>query len=168
MNKSFSFFFLIITLSLTSSCLKDKNEERTEETERIEISNLLLDMKNAGNVIDTTSSGMYYVVYKAGNGFLPQVGDTCYVEYFGSFIDGVIFESSQSIYPEGIREIIYKETELLDGFEEAISLMKKGTEATFIIPSKLALGSTWHDFIPPFTTVIYSIKMHDLKPKITE
>ncbi len=122
-------------------------------------------MKQAGNTIDTTASGMYYTLYKEGSGPTPQPSDTCDIEFVGYFINGAIFDACANHSSDGIKVVIYKETELIPGFEEAIGLLKKGSESTFIIPSKLAYGSGWFDFIPPYTPLVFDINLHDIKPK---
>lgn len=159
------FLFAIATLLFNTSCLRHEDEERTEETEKTEITNFLLLLLETGSDIDTTASAIYYITHKTGSGENPKAGDTCSDEYVGYFIDGSIFETSVNHYTGGIRELIYKETEIIEGFEEAIGMLKTGTEATFIIPSKLTYGSVWNDFIPPYTPLVYDINMHDLKPK---
>ncbi len=150
------------------SCVKSDGDNRTEDIEKTEISHFILILKGEGNVIDTTASGMYSIIHESGSGELPQEDDTCFVEYVGYFIDGSVFDASIQHYENGIREVIYKETNLLEGFEEAIGLMKSGEKATFIIPSKLAYGSTWNDIIPPYTPLVFDINMHDIKPKAIE
>lgn len=171
MNKSFkltALFLLVITLFITSSCLHDKDDERTEEKESSEITNFILLLQDEGYNVDTTASGMYYIMHEKGSGAYPQEGDTCYVEYVGYYINGAIFDASANHYEDETWEVIYKETNLIEGFEEAIGLMKSGGEATFIIPSKLAYGGEWNDIIPPYTTLIFDMNMHDISPKTPE
>lgn len=166
--KTTGFISLIIFMLTATSCLKHENKGRTEDTEKSEISSFLSGLINGGENVDTTAAGIYYVIYEEGAGQVPQPGDTVSIEYVGSFIDGTIFDTSESHYVNGIWKIIYKEESAIEGFDESIAIMKKGMEADFIIPSKLAYGPYWYDFIPPYTPLIFHMKLHDLKPKIVE
>lgn len=166
--KPFALLILITSLFVATSCLKSEENSRTEETEKTEISNYLLTLIGTGNHIDTTASGMYYFIFTEGAGEYPQPGDTCYIEYVGYFINGSIFDASANHHSDGIEKMVYKEKDLIPGFEEAIGLMKKGEGATFVIPSKLAYGSDWYDYIPPYTPLIFDIIQHDIKSKAVQ
>ena len=163
--KAATFFILILSSFAVTSCLHKNNDERTAQVETSEITKYILLLKQTGNTVDTTASGLYYVIYTKGSGATPQPGDTCEIEYVGYFMNGVIFDASAEHYTKGIREIIYKSTDLIPGFDEAIGLLNKGSESTFVIPSKLAYGDVWYDFIPPYTPLIFDINLHDIKPK---
>ena len=166
--KTSTFFILIVTLIATSSCLNNKDDKRTAEVEKSEITKFLLLLKEDGNEIDTTASGMYYIIHQNGAGEFPQKGDTCSVEYVGYFINGVIFDASKSLNEDGLWEYIYKYSSVIPGFEEAIGMMKTDEEATFIIPSDLAYGPAWYDIIPPYTPLVFDINLHDIRSKIAE
>ena len=96
---------------------------------------------------------------------MPQAGDTCYLEYTGYLLDGTIFDTSHDHYIDGIWDLIYKDIQLIPGFDDGIALMGKGAELDMIIPSYLAYGAYGYGYIPPYSTIIFSAKMHDLKPK---
>ena len=164
--KSTSLFLLIITFVIATSCLQDIEEQRAEEKEKAEISNFLLNLINNDIDVDSTASGLYYIVNKAGTGVYPQNGDTCYVEYVGYFMNGAAFDASVYHSQDAKWKVIYKETIVIQGFEEAVGLMKSGEEAKFIIPSKLAYGSIGYGIIPPYTTLIFDLKMHEIKPNL--
>lgn len=159
--------FTVFTF-LISSCLSPAGEDedaRTPELEQEEISNAIAKLETAGYNIDTTASGLLYVLHTAGTGAFPQTGDTCYIEYAGYFINSVLFDASLNHYTDGIWELIYKSQPLIPGFDEAISMLNKGAEMDFIIPSNLAYGAYGSSSIPPYSPLIFSIKLHDLKPK---
>jgi FKBP-type peptidyl-prolyl cis-trans isomerase len=58
------------------------------------------------------------------------------------------------------------EESLIPGFYEGISILKKGAEADIIIPSGLAYGSYGNSGIPPYTPLLFTLKMKDLRPKL--
>lgn len=159
--------FAILTFSI-SSCISpvgDDVDARTPELEQVEISNAIAKLETAGYDIDTTASGLFYILHTAGTGVFPQMGDTCYIEYAGYFINSVLFDTSQNHYTDGIWEFIYKAQPLIPGFDEAISMLNKGAEMDFIMPSNLAYGAFGSASIPPYSPLIFSIKLHNLKPK---
>ena len=162
-----SFLLIIITTLLVSySCLNNDDDVRTEDDERNEISSLILSLTNSGKNVDTTATGLFYIVNEPGTGQVPNTGDTVIIEYVGTFIDGSVFDASHIHYPDGKWEFVYKEQSLIEGFDEAIGMLNTNMEANFIIPSKLGYGSTWYDFIPPYTPLVFYLKLHAIKPKI--
>ena len=101
-------------------------------------------------------------------GPFPEQEDTISVEYTGYFTDGGIFDTSQDYYSDGIWIFQYlnEEINLIPGMISGLSVMNKGAEHDMIITSDLAYGATGSQIIPPFTTLIFSVKVHDLKPFI--
>lgn len=143
----------------------DETPARTAQTETTELNSLLANLTTKGYNIDTTLSGIFYIIHKKGTGFYPLTGDTCFMKYTGYFISGNIFDSSVNHFTDGIWKFNYKENQLIPGFEDGIALMNKGTEIDMIIPSKLAYGTDGYGTIPPYTPLIFGAKMEDLKPK---
>ena len=164
--KSISFFILSVSVLLIVSCLPFEEEEpRTLEIELEELELLISGLISKGYDIDTTELGVYYVVYEEGSGPNPLEGDTLSIEYIGTFTDGSIFDASLDHWENGIWEFTYLEQQLIPGFDNALSVMKKGGEIDAIIPSSLAYGITGSGIIPPYTTLIFNLKLNDLKPK---
>ncbi len=155
----FAFIFTI------TSCLDsgEPQEVRTPEMEASEIDQVIANLEQGGHNVDTTELGIYYVVQEEGEGLFPVEGDTCYMEYTGYFFDGSVFDTSHDHFPDGIWQFNYKEASLIPGFEDGIALLNKGAEVDIIIPSHLAYGQGT-DGIPPYTTLFFATKMHDLKP----
>lgn len=112
-----------------------KMEERNDEEDRI-IAKYVED-----NNLDAkfTDSGMGYVITEEGTGEQPSMGDVVQVHYTGTLLeDGTKFDSSLDRgvpfeFPVGQRRVI-------PGWDEALMMMKEGTKATLLIPSRLAYG----------------------------
>jgi FKBP-type peptidyl-prolyl cis-trans isomerase len=153
-------------LFFTTSCnLNDDTSERTAATEQQELNEALTRLVTANYDIDTTALCVFYIMNNEGEGPLPAQGDTCYLIYTGYFLDGTIFDSSGFYFQDSIWTFNFLEVSLIPGFNDGISLLNKGAKADIIIPSELAYGSTGYQEIPPFTPLIFSLKMKDLKPK---
>lgn len=158
------------TLFTTTSCMNDVEDQpsRTPEMEQAELDQVLANLETGGYDIDTTDLGVYYITHKEGEGSFPETGDTCNIIYAGYLLDGSIFDASHFHYQDSIWQLIYKEVALIPGFDDGIALMNKGAEVDMIIPSELAYGPLGSGNIPPYTTLMFSAIMRDLKPVIEE
>ena len=53
---------------------------------------------------------------------------------------------------------------LIAGFDEGITYMKEGGKATFLIPSKLAYGTSGYYTIPGYTPLLYDVQLVKVIP----
>lgn len=160
-------FLLLITVTIVSSCDKgddDNIELRTLEMEMEELDTFLSDLVTRGYDIDTSDLGIYYILKAEGDGPLAQTGDTLSLEYSGYLLDGQIFDASAYHYSDSTWEFVFTENQLIQGFEDGISLMNKGAEIDMIIPSEFAYGPYGYGPIGPYTTLLFETKMHDIAP----
>ncbi len=166
--KTFVYLLVIPVFVYLQSCTfsPDDLNERTEELELQEISATIAKLETAGYDIDTTDLGVYYIMHEQGTGPMPVKGDTCFVEYAAYFIDGVLLDASQDHFPDGIWELIFMEEEIIIGFTNGLSILQKGGEADLLIPSKYAYGPYGTQGVPEYTPLIFSVKLHNLKPKV--
>ena len=65
-------------------------------------------------------------------------GDTVRIHYTGRLADGTVFDSSEGRAP---LEFTIGESQVIPGFEEAVSGMEPGQETTVTIPSDQAYGA---------------------------
>ncbi len=164
--KLIAFSITISVLFILGSCIGANDVvERTSQTEEQELSQAIANIEKAGYNVDTTALGVYYIMNKTGIGTFPVEGDTCLLIYTGFFLDGTIFDASYYHYTDSIWKIEYKKITNIAGFDNAIALLNNGAEAEVIIPSKLAYGSNGvYGSIPPYTPLVFSMKMRGLKP----
>lgn len=169
--KLFAVLFVTTALITITSCIDvEEPDPRTPEIEAAELQEIIGNIVADGKDIDSTELGIYYVIDSLGTGEYPQPGDTCFMEYVGFLLDGSIFDGSEYHYADSIWEFIFKDPELplISGFDDGIALMNKGTELYMIIPSEHAYGETGDEsgLIPPYSSIIFSAKMHDIKPSL--
>lgn len=166
--KLFNNLTIAVLLTLViSSCLKTEDEKVYTAAEEIASREAYLDSLIArGNDIDTTENGVYYVLIDEGEGDYAKAGDTLTVGYAGYYIDGVQFDSSYRSVSDTTMTFTLKHEEfrMIPGFEEAMTVLNKDARAQFIIPSELAYGSTGYGRIPPYQTLVFVIKMFEIKP----
>lgn len=111
---------------------------------------------------EKTASGLRYKMIQQGNGASAQKGKKVSVHYAGSLEDGTVFDSSykrkQPIeFTLGVGQVI-------EGWDEGISLLKVGDKARFVIPSFLGYGSRGAGgVIPPDATLIFDVELMDVK-----
>ena len=110
----------------------------------------------------TTGTGLRYMITKHGEGReLAQVGQTARVAYRISLLDGTLCYTSDK---DGPQNIVIGKDNTESGLHEGLQYLHVGDEATFILPSHLALHLMGDgDKIPPQASVIYEIKLLLLK-----
>ncbi|MEZ4621226.1 MAG: FKBP-type peptidyl-prolyl cis-trans isomerase [Caldilineaceae bacterium] len=111
----------------------------------------------------TTASGLQYTEVQAGDGPAPKAGDIVSVHYTGTLTNGVVFDSSYQRnepiqFPLGVGRVI-------PGWDEGISLMKKGGKAQLTIPPELGYGERGAGgVIPPNATLLFDVELVDILP----
>lgn len=169
-NNAFMLLIMIGIFSLLStSCLKTDDVRKTHTAEEeIALRNALLDSLAAkGHNIDTTANGVYYVVIEQGSGPKAKALDTLTVGYAGYFIGGTMFDSSE-LREDGKFKFVLEGDQMIPGWTEGMKVMNKNAKVEFIIPSELAYGSRGHMGIPPYQTLIFVVKLYDIKPSPVE
>jgi FKBP-type peptidyl-prolyl cis-trans isomerase FkpA len=161
-----SVFILFIVVTVIS-CTKDNPAETntiyTPEREAT-MMKVWLDSVTARKLnIDTTTTGILYIPYKLGTGAKVKAGDAVTVKYTGRFLDGTIFDTSAYQNEAGTMPYVHKVNRMIIGWEEGIEVLNKGASAVFLIPSAKAYGSKGSSSIPPYTPLIFSIEVVDIK-----
>lgn len=164
--KTFQFLVSITAILFTASCIDDNEDtiQRTQADEQAELNQILQNMVQDNVDIDTTNSGVYYVMHETGEGSLVEPYDTVVIEYSGYFTDGTLFDTSSNASPDGKWEFVYMEQSLIQGFNDGLAVMRKGAEVELIIPSSLAYGASGYPpVIGPYQTLVFGVKLHDLR-----
>lgn len=167
--KTSTYLIILAFLFTIYACKKENTTiERTADMEAAELQDILAKLIDKGYDIDTTANGVYYVVDEEGTGPTVKTGDTCYVEYIGYLPNGNYFATSGNDSEDGILDFVYPSENMIPGFNEGLTVMNKGSQIEMIIPSSMAFGATGRYNVPPYTTVIITTKLDDLKPSATE
>lgn len=105
----------------------------------------------------TTASGLQYLVLTEGSGKSPRKSDTVVVNYRGTLLNGVEFDSS---YLAGREPAEFPLKRVIKGWTEGLQLMKEGAKYRFFIPSHLAYGSRGAGIdIGPDETLIFEVEL---------
>jgi FKBP-type peptidyl-prolyl cis-trans isomerase FklB len=104
----------------------------------------------------TLPSGLQYEVMKEGSGPTPKASDKVTVHYEGTLIDGTVFDSSiQRGQPTS-----FPVTGVIQGWVEALQLMKVGSKWKLFIPSNLAYGERGAGGqIGPYATLVFEVEL---------
>ncbi len=149
-----------IIIIFITSCNKDKKEaELAIISKYIETNNI---------IADTLSNGIYY----AESGFstletldsdYPQKGDTIktiHKAYVLTEKSKLLLFEETTIDDPGV--YVYKEDPIIKGWELTIGMMKKDASALVIIPSKLAYKNDRVGVIPPYSPLVFEVRILDI------
>ena len=160
--------FIIILLA-ASSCLKvddPKTSTRTEAEEQELLDAYLNSLETMGHAVYNTELGVYYITIEEGEGAYPKDGDTLSIGFQGYLIDQALFSSSESLDANGNQELVLGE-EVEDkpiiGWEDGLKQVREGGKIQFIVPSSLAYGSDGQGKIGPYQTLVFVVKLFDLR-----
>lgn len=107
--------------------------------------------------ITTTASGLQYEVLREGNGTSPNLKDTVVVNYRGTLLNGIEFDSS---YLAGREPAEFPLKRVIKGWQEGVQLMKEGAKFRFFIPSELAYGKRGSGIdIGPNEALIFEVEL---------
>jgi FKBP-type peptidyl-prolyl cis-trans isomerase len=120
--------------------------------------------KNKITAAQKQASGLYFVPTQLNPSGTPaKSGTTASVLYTGKLLNGTVFDAS-SLHGNTPLNFVVGSGSLIPGFDEGVSLMRKGEKATLLIPSALAYGDKGSPpSIAPNTTIIFDIEVVDVK-----
>ena len=108
----------------------------------------------------TLPSGLQYKVLREGTGKIPTINDNVVVKYEGTLIDGTKFDSS---YDRDPQTTTFKPSQVIKGWTEALTMMPVGSKWMLFIPENLAYGERQAGSIPPFSTLIFTVELEEIK-----
>lgn len=118
--------------------------------------------KEKGLNIQTTPSGLAYVIEAPGMGEKVKIGQVATVHYAGYLTNGTKFDSSFDrnepfSLTVGIGQVIA-------GWDEGLQLLAKGGKAKLILPSGLAYGPRGAGgVIPPNTVLVFDVEVLNIQ-----
>lgn len=120
-------------------------------------------MENGGRAgVTTTASGLQYEVLKSSDlpgAPTPSGSDTVSVHYHGTLVDGTVFDSS---IDRG-EPISFPVNGVIEGWTEALQLMKVGDKYRIFIPSELGYGANAVGPIPPNSVLVFDVELLDVQ-----
>lgn len=160
--------------------LKAQEDEVAKASGQLELEEKVIEEYVKDNNLQgtKTESGLFYIIEKEGTGPAIEEGDQASVHYAGYLLNGQIFDTSikevaqaNNIYnPQrdqgggyGPFDLQVGVGQVIPGWDEGLSLLKKGDKAKFIIPSPLAYGSRGAGAdIPANSILIFDVEIMDV------
>lgn len=105
--------------------------------------------------VKVTKSGLQYKIIKSGSGKSPTDGEYVVVEYTGKLVNGTVFDSTKS---HG-EPASFPVNSVIDGWKEALKMMKIGAEWNIVVPYNLAYGENGQGTIGPNETLQFNVKL---------
>ncbi len=150
-----SILFLLVIGGLIFTSCKDK-QLTPEEQLQADIKIIQEYASKNGLITQSTPSGLHYVITKEGFGDHPTLSDSVKVEYTGYLTTGLVFDETDAGQPR-----TFLLSDLIEGWQEGIPLLRKTGKGTFLIPSALAYGPEGQGNIDGNTVLIFDIQLND-------
>lgn len=163
--------FILIFMIIFFSCKGEKNPDDQKKLMNPkksleEINKLLVDkdseliksyVERRGWDMEVAKSGLWYMIYKDGEGDLVQKGDYITFNYRVWLLDGTLIYSSEE---SGPKSFVVGKGGVESGLEEGVLMLKRGSRARFILPPHLAYGLIGDEKkIPARAILVYDIEI---------
>ena len=143
-------YLYLFTLVLVFISCSDKTDTSFEpETEQDIIQYIEDNNLNATR----SNSGLYYVINNEGSGTRPTSTSNVTVDYKGYFLDGVVFDESNS------NGISFRLNEVIQGWTEGITYFREGGNGILLVPYNLGYGESGRGSIPGGSVLIFDIRL---------
>ncbi len=155
-----SFFMAVCVSQGKTSVSSGLSAEKSQAKAKKTVDELIAELKkkHPKAKFETTKSGMKYFVLKDGEGDKCGKEKKIKAHYTGTLMDGKKFDSSRDRgqpfeFTVGIGQVI-------KGWDEALSDMKKGEQRILILPPELAYGARGAGgIIPPNATLVFDVEL---------
>ncbi len=138
--------------------LRDINFQFAGQEEQMAIDQYLAENNLVADTI--TPSGLHFINIEEGNGESPTINSTVTVDYLGTLLDGTIFDTTRDRGNMATFEL----RNLIEGWQEGITLMSRGGTAIMILPSAIAYGnSSPAPIIPPNSVLVFEVTLIDFE-----
>ena len=144
-----TYLYLIASVFIFISC-STKTESSFEPETEADIIQYIED--NNLNAI-RSNSGLYYVIHNEGSGPRPTSTSNVRVAYKGYFLDGVVFDESDS------NGITFGLNQVIQGWTEGITYFREEGNGILLVPYQLGYGEAGRGSIPGGSVLIFDIRL---------
>ena len=119
--------------------------------------------RNTLPALQKAPGGTHYVITKRGTGPVPAPGQTVSVLYKGSLLNGKVFDSSEKSGGRPI-DVPIGRGMVIQGWDQALPLLPKGSTAILLIPSGQAYGTRGAGADIPANSILrFDVELVDVK-----
>lgn len=140
---------LILFTTLFGSCSSNDEPNFEPQTE----ADILKYIDENGLNAEKSNTGLYYVIENEGSGEKPTSTSNATVAYKGYFLNGTIFDKSNS------SGVSFNLQQVIKGWTEGITYFKEGGNGILIIPSNLGYGNNGRGSIPGGAVLVFDINL---------
>ena len=176
MRKIFEYFgFLVFAIVLFGACSGSGENRRKPYVSKEMLMNVnkkLVDRDareikrysdSLGLKMNTTKSGLWYLIKKEGKGPNVKKGQVITLKYKVSLLDGTLCYDSEK---DGYKVFEAGHGGVESGLEEGVLMLNKGAEAVFILPPYLAHGLLGDENkIPAHSIIVYEVEVLSIEQK---
>ena len=109
-----------------------------------------------GLKMESSSSGLHYIIEKEGEGELIKYTDIVSFTYDGKLLNGETFDKQTE-------PVTFKVSDLIGAWKEIMLQLKPGSKAFLICPPQLGYGDRKLDKIPPHSILTFTIEVNEVK-----
>lgn len=162
MKPGSSVYFSVKLFAIIPKAVNDSLEKVKDiESRKAEFSKLETFLEQNNMDVMPTRNGAYLSISKPGSGDYPRKGDTIFVEYTGTLIDGTVFDKSVGKQPPF--SFVLGENMVIEGWEECMPLLNKGSVARMVLPSDLAYGSENIGMLPGYSSLVFDVEILNIR-----
>ncbi len=147
--------FASLLILLSTGCSKRETGCTPVEPQTEEPQILAYAAKDTIHVIKH-SSGIYYEIINPGTGVTATRNSNVFVTYTGKLLNDTKFDERTS-------PIHFYLSDVIEGWQIGIPLIKKGGRVKLIIPSAYAYGCNGKGTIPPNTVLFFDVSLVDVQ-----
>lgn len=159
---------IILTLAIiltVFSCKKALEEEQaSNESKSIE------SFLSRNKLTFSKTNGVYHVTQKKSFGYQVAKGDTVRFDYVGYTLDGLVFETNIKSEAKKAKldtlvrtfeplKVIIGKSNLIEGLENGLKLLREGEEAIIVFPSTMGYGGNALGLVEPNSPLAFYIKL---------
>ncbi|KJG26562.1 peptidylprolyl isomerase [Photobacterium iliopiscarium] len=146
----------VVIAALVAFFLYRSYNNKQAAQENIQIGQEFLAANKLKEGVQTTASGLQYLVLQQGTGTEhPKATDTVTVHYHGTLLNGTVFDSSV----DRGEKISFPLNRVIKGWTEGLQHMVVGEKVRFFIPANLAYGNNGAGSIPPGSVLIFDVEL---------
>jgi len=155
MNNKLNTYFQTKQVAVQEKMVAKRKEEAAQN---LALGQKFLDENAKKEGIKMTASGLQYQVIKEGEGERPTLKSRVVTHYTGTLMDGKVFDSSI----ERGQPATFPLNAVIQGWQEGIQLMKKGSRYRLFVPAVLGYGENSPSSIPPNSVLIFDVELIDV------
>ena len=163
----------ILSLTLLASCKKQSVKDKEVEQGFFNDNDVQIQQyitKNNLTGFIATGTGVFYkITTSKPTAQIAGNGDSVKIHFEARLLDGSLVDSTLQTQTLNKPDLeLINTNSILPGVEDALRLMREGEEATVMIPSYRGISGNSTNLIPPYSVLIYTIKLQEVKSEVEQ